>query len=342
MKKKDQYKLLLGIIVLVLLAHQFGFITIPGLPRLQTGEQGGTQPPISIDDQMRQAYLKGIGMFEVQTKAYDSADPATSRTVGTNLNVYWYKFTLGKWKLAVTQAASGTTYLDMKAEDNGYVWVAIDIPTNQAYYIDYKKILEDPYVVGYQYVDVDDDGVREFVFQYDMRNHAIPSSGYPVVVFYAYLITYDSSFTGLNNLSNSTGIGTTTTTKTYEWYLSFSAVKKGVAIYKVEFKVGTTDETKVRLKKLQIPGLGYLDVSQFQKSFTGSDIRWTYTFSTSFDGANYLVRSAQDTLNKFYMTCEVEYTLSSGDDIRIDLTVYYLEAQTEAGKSTNDYFYAQT
>jgi hypothetical protein len=289
---------------------------------------------------MRENYLKGIGMFDVRYKAYDSCDPTTARTIATNYVVKLYKNHGGTWIPGPTLDADGE-YFDLKPEDNGYCWAVVTIPSGQAFYVDYVKIkAEDPYISSYIYTDVDGDGTKDFAFQYDMRNHAIPASGYPIIAMQGYILTYDASFTGLNDLANATAIGQTTTTKYYNYYLAFSAAKKGVAIYKVEVRAVTTDETKVRLRKLEIPGIGNLDGSSFERIVTATDIRWTYTLTYNFDNALYLKRMAQDN-NEYDMTLQLEYTLANSDDIQIGLYVYYLTAQTEAGATASDTFYAQ-
>lgn len=342
MKKKDRNMLILGLVVAVLLAHQFGYITIPGLPRLQTGGETGTQTTETWDQTQRENYLKGIGTFTCLAKAYDTCVLTTSRTIGTNFNVKLYKNHGGQWIPGPTLDSDGENF-ELQSIDNGYGWFVWTIPSGQAYYVDYQKIADktrDPYIVGYQYVDVDGDTVKEFAFQYDFKNHAIPASGYPEVTMTGYLITYDSSFTGINDLSNSTGISTTTTTKYYDYYLAFSDVNKGVAIYQAEVKAQTTDITRVRFKYLEIPGLGNLPASSFSFYKTSSELIWTKTFSSNFDNALYLTyKTGQN--NRFDTQLTIEYTLQDGDDILITITFYYLVAQTEAGASTSDTFYAQ-
>jgi hypothetical protein len=96
----------------------------------------------------------------------------------------------------------------------------------------------------------------------------------------------------------------------------------------------------MRLKKLNVPGLGYLDGSLFEKTYTTTDYRYTYTISRNFDGALYL-KLAANAQNRFDSTLGVEYTLANNDDIYLTITYYYLVAQTEAGGSFSDSFYAQ-
>jgi len=336
MKKNEKYFLGCAAVIVFLVAWFGGFLTQWGLPPPQFG--AAPTPTYIPTQEDYENYAKGIGRWNVFETVSDSLDPASVLTSATNYKLYWYSRQGIEW---IYHETGNNKYVSLTPAASGYLWVVIVIPSGQAYYVDYQKIVStNQYIDQYQYVDTDGDGVKEFAFRYDMRNHAIPNSGYPSITFLGFCVAYDSSFTGLNNLSNSTGIGTATNSSFYDYYLSFSASKTGVAIWKVEVKITSTDETKVKLKKLNVPGIGYLDVAMFEKLYTSTDYRYVYTISKNFDGA-LLLKYGANTQNRFDMTLNLEYTLTASDDILITLTVYYLEAQTEAGKTTSDTFYAQ-
>ena len=326
-EKKYVYAVI-GIVLVAIAANQLGYLGAKWftIPLSQTT----TLPPVT--DQMRDDYKAGIGKFQISVSMADSMDQPTARTVGTNADVIWWHYVGGQWIAEVTTVTANTQYYEARTEDNGYAWISVEAKSAQAFYVDYLKIKgSDSYIVGYQYVDVDADGAKEFVFQYSLKSHSLPSSGYPVISFKAFLLTYDSSFT-LTGATNQTGWGTGTVTKFFENYASVSAEKKAIALYKIEVKLNQTIETLVRLKSMTVPGLGKVDAGSFSKSFTSSDIRWTYTFTTSFDGALYITRPV-GSIGKNYFTVEYEATLTSGIAVEMDLTIYYLIAPTEAGSS---------
>lgn len=334
-KKERNYAIGIGSVVIFLAAYFGGYLTQFGLPP----PSFSVNPPnYNPTDQDKANYALGIGRWNVYETCVDSLDITKVQTSATNYTIYWYTRQGVNWLYHET---GNNKYVTLTPEDGGTLWAVITIPSGQAKYVDYQKICQmNQYVKQSLYTDVDGDGVKDFAFAYDMRGHSIPNSGYPSITFLSFLLSYDGSFTGINDLSNATAIGGTTTTKFYSYYLSFSAARKAVAIWKVEIKIGTTDETKIRLKKVEVPGLGFIDVSQFDPVYTASDIRWVYTVSRNFDGALYLEYGANQA-NRFDMTLSLEYTLTGGDDILVTTTVYYLVAQTEAGTSTSDSFYAQ-
>ena len=177
MKKNEKYILILAVIGIFLFAEYSGYVNlIPGFPASYQPPPQSTQPPSGTD------YANGIGTYNVRTSAHCSLDMATSYTIGTNVKVYWFKRQGSEW---VSVATGDDKYVALKPEDNGYVWIAVTIPSGQAYYVDYQKILASnaPDVDMYMYTDVDGDLVKEFVFRYNVKGVAIPSSGYPVVWF---------------------------------------------------------------------------------------------------------------------------------------------------------------
>ncbi len=333
--KKGQKHLAYVAIVLAVIvfgANQLGYISY--FPRFQTG--GGTTPPPgqTVDQTMRENYLNGIGVFNVYATVTETTDPtAAAYSLTTVCNVWWMKYEYGHW---IMGPSGNNVYLTLKSEDNGFAWIALPLLSAQYYYVDYQKIrANDPYIVDYQYTDVSGDGKKEFVFKYDFRNHAVPSSGYPVIQFYGYLMAQDTSFAGAGVAAyTNVTVGTATVTHYDDLYMTVSAEKTSIAIYAIEYRLyNTTDITKISLMKMQIPTLGYVDGSAFTKLITASDIRYTYTFSNGiFDGALYLSRYP-NSLNKWYMQTETQCTLGSGYHATIEVILYYLTAQTEAGNT---------
>ncbi len=123
--------------------------------------------------------------------------------------------------------------------------------------------------------------------------------------------------------------------KYLKWWCEISAEKRGVAIYKVVITANTSDISKIKLEKVNIPGVGYLDGGAFQQDVYTDQIMWTYTISqNSLYGASYLKRPVGDP-NEFKFTTVVELTLDSSDVIQVTLKIYYL-TPTEASAVLSD------
>jgi len=324
-KQKDKTKLgwIVAILILALFANQMGYlgprINIPGL----TVEPKPEEKPAPT-------YVAGIVTTNVA--AYDSLDIATSRTVGTNVKVYWYVYRNG-WVLLGTGSSAD---LSIQKEDYNIVYAVVSVPSGQNFYVDYAKIQNmNSRVQSIEYKDVDGDNVKEYVFRLNIADspYATGTGKYNMPLFTVYLLGYDSSHS-ISSPADITSVGTAKVTKHVEWYTTMSAEKKALAISRVVLIVNTSDTSKVALKKLNIPGIGNLDGSSFDQDVLSDQTKWTYRISSILYGADYIKLPA-GTLNKFDFATQLELKLSSGDVLTFTLYIYYLDA-TESQASLSD------
>jgi len=278
------------------------------------------------------------GIVTTDVAAFDSLDIATSRTVGTNVNVYWYALRGGSWILLGSGDAAD---INVEEQDNDIIYAVVSVPSGQAFYVDYQKILSmNSRAQTVDYKDIDGDNVEEYVFRLDIAKipYASGTGKYSLPCFNVYLLTYDSSHS-LTSPGNITSIGTSKVTKYAEWYTTMSAEKKALAISKVVITAGTSDTSKLKLLKVNVPGVGYLDGSSFEQDVLTSTIKWTYSISNQLYGADY-IKLPVNTQNKFEFTVSLECDLASGDDISLKIDIYYLDS-TESLASLTDTIYLQ-
>ena len=327
MKHKEK-NIIIGILVLYILASvYFGSFDPRNWSLFRVGEGEGFQPPSGS------GYISGIMTTDVA--AFDSLDIATSRTVGANVNVYWYAYR-GGWVLLGSGDAAD---INIREEDHNTIYAVVSVPSGQNYYVDYQKIREmNPNVRSVSYEDIDGDNVEEFVFALDISNapYAEGTGKYTLPCFNVYLLTYDSSFSwpSAGKPSDISSVGTSTVTKYLEWYISLSAEKTALAISKVVLVVNTSDVSKVTLKKLNIPGIGYLDGSSFDQDVLSNQIKWTYEISNTLYGSDY-IKLPVNSLNKFEFTTAVELDLATNDVLQFTLYIYYFDA-SESLQSVSD------
>jgi len=335
MKHKEK-NAVIGILLLALVlvfADASGFVDVPYLnlqPERETAQPIVTTPTTTTTGTQ---YISGIITTDVA--AFDSLDIATSRTVGTNVNCYWYAYRNGWVLLGSGDAAD----ISIEEQDRNTIYAVVSVPSGQNYYVDYQKIKSmNNRVQSVEYKDIDGDNVEEYIFKLDISGipYASGTGKYSLPCFNIYLLTYDNSFSWPTagkpaDLSN---VGTTTTTKYLEWYISLSAEKKALALAKVVLVANTSDVSKVTLKKLNIPGIGYLDGSSFNQDVLSNQIKWTYTISNTLYGADYITLPV-NSLNKFEFTTAVELDLASNDVIQFTLYLYYFDA-TESLQSVSD------
>jgi len=266
---------------------------------------GGTPPTTEV-----------AGMFDVKVVGYNTLDLASSLTLGTNYNCFWYA-NRGGWMLL----GSGSATIEVTPQDLGYVYAVVKIPAGQSYYVDAAQTKQmNPRVASVSYEDVDNDGYKEFTFRFSMADIPKPGSGNPTVTFYPYFLAYEKP--AISAPADITGVGTAAVDKYIEWYLSFTNTKKAYGIVKVEFAINTTDTTKIQLSQMNIPGVGYLTGDQFGAPYKGtSSLTWTYTIGANLYQADY-IKYGSNQLNKFDFTTKVKCQLAAGDTIQATITIY--------------------
>lgn len=262
-----------------------------------------------------------VGTFTMRCNSYDTLDVATNRTLGTDVSVYWYAYRNG-WILL---GSGDNVNVELEERDNGYIYAVCK--TSSSYYLDFSKTQSmNSRVKSVSYEDVDGDSVKEWVFKYSMWNIPPAASGYPQTTFYAYLLTYDSSFAfpAGGQPSDITSIGTSATTKYIPWYMGASVAKKGVAVCKIEIKVNSTSTSLWDLKNVNIPGVGYLSGSSFQQQILESYTVYTYVIGNNLKDAVYWMLPP-NVNNKFDLTVGIEFRFTAGTEVlNWTLTVYQL------------------
>jgi len=260
-----------------------------------------------------------VGVFDVETVAYNSLDISSQLAAGTNYNIYWFA-NRGGWLML---GSGASTSIELVSQDAGYAYAVVEVPSGQNYYVDWSETMaKNPRVVSVDYADPDNDGYKEFMFKVSFANVPKPASGNPKIYFYPYFLAYEKPT--LSSPADITGIGTALTTKYIEWYVSFTNVKKGFAIVKVEFTLNTTDTSKLTIKQVNIPPMGVVSGDQFGTPLKGtSTLTWTYSFASNLRDAQYIKYGANQ-LNKFDFTTQVECQLVTGDKLGLTITIYGL------------------
>jgi hypothetical protein len=332
-KEKNMLIAFLAIVLLAVFADASGFVDVPFL-NFQKEEPVITTTPTTPTTTTTSQYISGIITTDVA--AFDSLDIATTRTVGTNVNCYWYAYRNG-WVLL---GSGDGVDISVEEADRNTIYAVVSVPSGQSYYVDYQKIISmNTRAQSVDYKDIDGDNVEEWVFKLDISGipYASGTGKYSLPSFNIYLLSDDTgsfAFPTAGKPADLTSVGTTKVTKYLEWYMAMSAEKKAVALSKVVLSVNTSDISKVALKKLNIPGIGYLDGSSFEQDVLTSSIKWTYTISNTLYGADY-IKLPVNSLNKFEFTTAVELDLASGDVLQFTLTVYQFDA-TESQVSDSD------
>lgn len=313
LKPNAKVKLATTITVLVILANlllinQLGYLG----PKLNIGigtGTGTTTPTTSIS-----------GILTSSVAAYDTMNPATTRTLGSDVSVYWYAYRNG-WVLLGT--GTGTD-LNILSSDNNVIYAVLS--PSSSYYVDYTKIQQmNTRVQSVDYRDITGSGTQQFVFRLNIGDspYASGTGKYNMPLFTVYLLTYDTGH-AISNPSAITSIGNTTVTKFLAWYTTMGTSLKGIGISKIVLIVNSSDTTKAVIKTVNVPGLGNLAGSSFDQNIQTSQVVYTYKVSSILYGADY-IQLPTNALNKFDFTTQIQFHLTSGDVLQWTLYIYYLD-----------------
>jgi len=265
---------------------------------------------------------KAVGVFDIKVVGYNSLDITSTLTLGTNYACYVFGYRPGGW-LMLGSFSNGVATVELTSQDNGYVYIVVEVPSGQQYYVDAATTkAQNPRVVSVLYEDPDNDGYKEFIFKFDMRNIPKPASGNPTIYFYPYFLAYQKP--NINSPPDITGVGTARVTKYIEWYLSFANEKKAWAIVKIEISVNTTDTTKMTINRLNVAGYGVLTGDSFGAPIRGTNsLTWSATLGNNLLDA-YFLKYGANQLNKFDFTFQADFQLASSDVLAVTLTIYGL------------------
>jgi len=324
-KMEDKYKFgLVGIIIAVLIFGYYNmwFADYGWAPTVTTYQPPYT-PPVTTPPTTGGV---PVGTYTMKDVAYNALDISSALTLGTNVDQSFYANRGGGWVLLGGHGASGTD-IEITTQDNGYIYVLCQPHSTQTYIFDAAKALAmNSRAVSVQFIDVTGDTTKEFMVKYSMFNIPAAASGYPSTTFTGYYYSEDSasaSFPAGGQPADISSIGSTKCTKFLAWYMSLSAEKKALAVYKVEFKINSTDSAAAELKNINVPSKGLIAASSMSYQKTDSYQIWTYTIGSTLGDCAYWELPANSN-NKFDLTASIQLTMGSGDVYVATLTVYQL------------------
>ncbi|MBC8223708.1 hypothetical protein H8E65_03905 [Candidatus Bathyarchaeota archaeon] len=338
---ESYYKLAMVLLVIIVGLFAVDYMGIYDVPFFSTGPKQidpGPGPGPTRDTPC--TYDTAIVTSAVA--AWDSLDISTARTVGTNINVLWFRYSGGWIKLASGNAAD----LTLGKNDNNNVYLAAQFPSSPAHFVDYQKILAmNPHLSWYGYMDITGDDIEEFIFKVNVAGstYASATGKWNMPLVNIYLLTYDSSFAipSGGQPADVTAVGEATTTKYAKWYAEIATEKQAAAIYKVTLVANTTDISKVTLKKMNIPGIGYLDGSSFSQDVLSDQIKWTYTISNNVLYGCNLIERPVNSPNEHQFTTALEFNLATNDVIQMTLAIYQLTAGEASVSDTDSVIYSE-
>lgn len=328
MRKKSRNGMyaLIALIVIVLGAYgyQQGYFTAPPA-RVAPG--GTTTTPSG-----------GVytGPLTVNIANFDSLDPTTARTEGTNVKTTWWEYRGGVY----LARASGTAQtFDLTAADGGWIYASSAVyATNQAFYLDFQKTKDaNSRIKDYSAFDINGDGKKEQIFKIWVGDLQPPTAGQTAASFYLNEYWYSYAVLSLNVPGDITSIGTTAgTTEFIEWKNTFAATKEAAALTAVQIKFNSTLTTKWTATD------SYLDInnglriylSDMTKTTDGTNTYYDYEIGNRDFSTAYFITYPSSAVNNFPMNFKIVCNFGSSEKYGITLTEYWIDSN---GVEQSDY-----
>jgi len=252
-----------------------------------------------------------ISFFDLRVRGYDSLNMYSNPKEGVDYHCYWFAKQGDGWRLL----GKGDTTIEFSPDEYVYAFVQ----TLNNFYVDVEETkAQNPRVNGFVYGDLDGDCNIEYAFRISLKDVDKPASGNPTVYFYPYLLSHETP--RINSPSNVNGTGNLY----IDWQLSL-AEKKAFTVWKVEFQIDTANSNRLKLARLNIPGVGYLSAVDFEAPINNSyTLTWIYLVSE----AIYFKNGGNDTAT-YKFTTMVESHLTPCESVNATIIVHVAAPNSE-------------
>lgn len=261
--------------------------------------------------------------FNLKVRGFDSQNIFSSLKENENFTCLWVVKRGNGWLVL----GAGDVSIQVTQEDEAYVYAFVK--GSPDYYVDVEATkANNPRVFEtVLYGDLLGDRTNEFAFRLNLENLPESASGNVTFYFYPYFLSYQKPV--INSPDDVSGMGI----QYIEWKLSLDK-EKAFANTKVEFQVNMVDASKISLVKLNIPGVGFLNLGYPTNSSTG--LTWNYTAGEDPFRAVYIKNSGNVTQDySFIVMVQSQLSLYT---VKATLTVCIAlpngETETVAGSVT--------
>lgn len=237
---------------------------------------------------------------------------STGLTEGTNVQSdYWYS-TTGQIPFSFIQAASTTSpysaTFTMQPTWDGIFYIRTQPVSGQTYYISPIATMQtNPCITGYDFLDVQNTGTQQWVFQCNMAQSGVqPSSGpaggsggtAPLMVYTAQAMSYTAPTMANNNGGSIKSIGTGSNALSTILYVEKTTTAKSFAIEEIDVAVNNTSATTYinsGLSNIQLPvetpngaisyTTLYFSSANINGISDGTNVWWKWYFNAPVDTA---------------------------------------------------------
>jgi len=323
MAKSNTPLIVLGIVVVaVLIGFGTGAISPQSLNIGQPAGNGGVQVPPALVPTTGQEFAGQLTVNVVHRNALDNAE---ARTEGVNLVTTYYKsfdgvnfFTIG--------SGTGNTISISDTQDS-ILYVTSTVPSGQNFFVAPSSTADqnlNPRIIDFGFMDVNNDGTREWWFKIDLRDMPRPVAGQTASTLSLFINSYTYGASTLNAPANITGIGQASGVQNFiRWEQNVPQTSADpVYEYNIGVDTATTEKWDRGLSTLDIPNVGLINLAEFDEQIQTASVLYRFKIgdTATLDNANY-VTTAQNGNVVHPIPFKFVTNLANADDLAVTLTL---------------------
>lgn len=292
MANPKSHKLAYTIITVVFVTVLLVGTGLVDLQKLNIGQSnaggGGIQTPPSTSQSSGKDFTGQLTMTIVHRDALDNTE---SRTEATNVASTYYKSTDGKTYQTLGSGTAVTISIDSSM--GSVLYVGESVPAGQAFFVAPSATADkniNPRLIGFEFKDVTNDGQKEWLFKFDLKDMPPPVAGQTASTLSIYINSYDDGASTLNAPTDINSISTTAGTQTFVRWEETVGAETADPLYEYEVKINATNTALWDRGRttLDIPNLGITALSDFAEQQDGTSTIYKYTLGATLEKANFV------------------------------------------------------
>jgi len=330
---------ILGVIIVVLVVGMgSGVINLQNLNIGQPAGSGGIQTPPNGIVSTAQSFT---GELIINPEHRDALDNSETRDEGIDLRTTYYKSIDG---VSFSSLGNGATTVTIDSSMNSILYFTV-VPLDP-FYVAPSSIAESMLndgLIDFGFMDVNNDGVREWWFKMDLRGTPAPVAGQVASTLSLFINSYDDGASTLNSPADILNIGNNAGTITFIRWEQTVLQETADAVYEYTILMnkttgaGGTEFWDLGQSTLDIPNLGFVSMADFEENILSpllTDYRYMVGDTATLDNANY-VTTSQNGNEVHPIPLKISLSLQdNGQNDNIDVTLTLKSVQSNQGTTT--------
>ncbi len=259
------------------------------------------------------------GQLDIEIQHRDSLDLTEDRTEGEDLLTTFYKkLNDGRY---VTMGSGDFSAVHVNSDN--LLYFTVQPLRGSDLYVSPMRMADNnlnPRIIHFDYVDVTQDGISEWIFAVDISGLPMPISGMGAPRITLFTLSYDEGNMFLNSPSDFK-VYHENSINNIRWEIEIPP-EQAVAINKVELIFDTTDSAIINEGNswIRIPYIDNLELTEMDKTITANSMIYSFEIGSDLANADYISTEANADPSHD-MTARIHVYLEEGDELGVTLKI---------------------